>query len=145
MNDKEISGRCLCGTVRYRLASVPFDAGWCHCRTCQLNSGSPAMAFASVPACDYLVEAGTEAIGTVASSRFGHRAFCRECGTPLYMRADDQPGTIDFSLATLDAPDRVEPGFHIFYESRIAWAEAGDGLPRYARSRSEGAEITNGS
>ena len=43
----------MCGTVRFRLASAPFDAGWCHCRTCQLNSGAPAMAFASVKAGDF--------------------------------------------------------------------------------------------
>jgi hypothetical protein len=38
----------MCGAVRYELLSDPFDCGWCHCRTCQLNSGAPAMAFASI-------------------------------------------------------------------------------------------------
>jgi len=124
-----MQGGCLCGAVRFGLASEPFDAGWCHCRTCQLNSGSPAMAFASVPDADYVIERGTPA--TVKSSDFGHRGFCRDCGTPLYMRVDHQPETVDFSLATLDAPDAVAPGFHLFYASRIAWAEAGDDLPRH--------------
>ena len=124
-----MQGGCLCGAVRFRLASEPFDAGWCHCRTCQLNSGSPAMAFASVPVGDYVVEKGE--IATVKSSDFGHRGFCRDCGTPLYMRVDHQPETVDFSLATLDAPDAVAPGFHIFYASRIAWADSGDDLPRH--------------
>ena len=127
------TGGCLCGAVRYRLASAPFDAGWCHCRTCQLNSGSPAMAFASVAAGDYVIEPGEAA--TIKSSDFGHRGFCRDCGTPLYMRADHQPETVDFSLATLDEPDAVAPGYHIFYASRIAWAEAGDDLPQYPRGR----------
>jgi len=133
MNDS-LTGGCLCGAVRYRLASAPFDAGWCHCRTCQLNSGSPAMAFASVAAGDYVVEKGEPA--TVKSSEFGHRGFCRECGTPLYMRADHQPETVDFSLATLDDPAAVAPGFHIFYASRIAWAGSGDDLPTFPRGRS---------
>ena len=124
-----MQGGCLCGAVRYRLRSAPFDAGWCHCRTCQLNSGSPAMAFASVPVTDYVVEQGE--VATVRSSDFGHRGFCARCGTPLYMPVDHQPETIDFSVATLDQPDRVPPGFHIFYASRIAWAEAGDDLPRH--------------
>jgi hypothetical protein len=127
--EAELTGGCLCGAVRYRLASAPFDAGWCHCRTCQLNSGSPAMAFASVPVADYVVEKGQ--VATVKSSAFGHRGFCRDCGTPLYMRVDHQPEAVDFSLATLDAPDRVRPGFHIFHASRIAWAELGDALPRH--------------
>ena len=127
------TGGCLCGAVRYRLAGAPFDAGWCHCRTCQLNSGSPAMAFASVPEGDYVIEQGEAA--TVKSSDFGHRGFCRQCGTPLYMRVDHQPETVDFSLATLDDPNSVTPGFHIFYASRIPWAEPADDLPRHEKFR----------
>jgi hypothetical protein len=125
------TGGCLCGAVRYRLASAPFDAGWCHCRTCQLNSGSPAMAAGTVPVEDYVIELGADKVGTVKSSDFGHRGFCRECGTPLYMSVDFQPETLDFSLATLDDPARIEPGFHIFYAERIAWAEPADDLPRF--------------
>jgi hypothetical protein len=132
---EQLTGGCLCGTVRYRLASAPLEAGWCHCRTCQLNSGSPAMVFATVPKGDLVVDQGAEAIATVASSSFGHRCFCRTCGTPLYMEVDDEPATLDFSVATLDRPGAVAPTFHIFYASRIAWAEAGDTLARYERSR----------
>jgi hypothetical protein len=132
-----MEGGCMCGAVRYRLLSKPFDAGWCHCRTCQLNSGSPAMAFATVPVGDFLFEQGTELVGTVASSDTGERRFCSRCGTPFLMQETDQPGTVDFSLATLDKPQAVVPAFHIFYESRIAWAEAGDDKPRHARSRAE--------
>ena len=128
-----MKGGCLCGAVRFSLASKPFDAGWCHCRTCRLNSGSPAMVFAAVPVGDYRIEQGE--IATVKSSDFGHRAFCRDCGTPLYMRVDYEPETIDFSVATLDDPAAVAPEFHIFWASRIAWAEPADTLPRYARSR----------
>src|SRR5215210_7210759 len=109
-----LTGRCLCGAVRYRLASEPFDAGWCHCRTCQLNSGAPAMAFASVPVDDWIVEQGGLVIRQVKSSSFGHRLFCSNCGTPLAARVDHQPRTVDFSIATLDEPDAVPPGFHIF-------------------------------
>jgi hypothetical protein len=129
------TGGCLCGAIRYRLASAPFDAGWCHCRTCQLNSGSPAMAFATVPVEDYRVERGE--IATVKSSDFGHRGFCRDCGSPLFMRVDHQPETLDFSIATLDEPGGVEPGYHIFYGSRISWAGACDALPRHESFRSD--------
>lgn len=130
-----LTGGCACGGVRFRLASAPFDAGWCHCRICQLNSGSPAMAFASVAPGDYVVEAGEALIGRFASSSFGHRRFCARCGTPLLMTVDHQPETVDFSLATLDDPDAVAPGFHIFYASRIGWAAAADDLPRHDRFR----------
>jgi hypothetical protein len=125
------TGGCACGTVRYRLKSEAYDAGWCHCRTCQLNSGSPAMAFATVPFDDYDVIEGKDQVRRFASSSFGWRIFCCACGTPLAMHVQHQPETIDFSVATLDRPDEITPGFHIFYAERIAWAEACDALPRH--------------
>ena len=130
-----LSGGCLCGNVRYELKSEPFDAGWCHCRTCQLNSGAPAMVFASVREGDWVASKGEECIRTVRSSSFGHRAFCGHCGTPLYMQVDHQPETMDFSVTTLDEPDRVVPSFHIFWGSRIGWFDPGDDLPRHERFR----------
>jgi len=131
----EWTGGCACGAVRYRLASDPFDAGWCHCRTCQLNSGSPAMAFASVPVGDFRFTRGEDVVGRFGSSDFGHRRFCSRCGTPLLMQVNHQPETVDFSIATLDEPGRVAPGFHIFYGSHIPWAPAGDDLPHHDRFR----------
>ena len=129
------TGGCLCGAVRFRLASEPYDAGWCHCRTCQLNSGSPAMVFATVPFADYRYESGEAALRRIKSSSFGHRAFCSECGTPLYTHVEHQPDTLDFSVATLDQPGLVRPGFHIFWSSRVSWLEIDDGLPKFDRFR----------
>jgi hypothetical protein len=131
----EWTGGCACGTVRYRLKSDPTDAGWCHCRTCQLNSGSPAMAFATVPFNDYEVVEGQDSVKRFASSNFGWRIFCGACGSPLGMHVQHQPDTIDFSVATLDQPERLPPGFHIFYASRIPWADGCDDLPRHDRFR----------
>lgn len=130
-----LTGGCLCGAVRYELKSEPFDCGWCHCRTCQLNSGAPAMVFATVPVEDFVWTEGGGKVRKVASSSFGHREFCGECGTPLLMRVDHQPETLDFSVATLDRPEAVTPGYHIFWASRVSWFDPGDDLPRHDKFR----------
>lgn len=93
------------------------------------------MVFATVPHGDYRFVEGEESVRRVKSSSFGHRAFCGECGTPLYMKVDHQPDTVDFSVATLDEPRRVRPGFHIFWSSRVEWLKLDDGLPKYDRFR----------
>lgn len=136
----ELTGRCLCGAVRYRLRTRPTGAGWCHCRSCQLNSGSPAMAFASVPIADCIVEHGEEALARFASSDEAERWFCGKCGTPLWVQDRQNPVSRDFSLATLDRPDAVEPQFHMFWDSRIAWDRPADNHPRFARNRAEAAD-----
>ena len=93
------------------------------------------MAFASVPHRDFRFLEGADKVRRFASSGFGHRLFCGECGTPLAMAVDDQPETIDFSIATLDAPGAIAPAFHIFWSSRIAWFDPGDSRPRHDRFR----------
>jgi hypothetical protein len=130
-----LTGRCMCGTVRYKLKSEPFDCGWCNCRTCQLTSGSPAMAFASVPVEDMVWTEGASSVKTVPSSRFGHRTFCGECGTPFQMKVNHQPETVDFSVSTLDDPNAMAPGFHIFWASRVPWFDPDDDLPRFDKFR----------
>jgi len=127
----DLTGGCSCGAVRYRLASEPFDTGWCHCRVCQRISGAPALVFTSVPVADLIIERGAEALGMTSPIEFGRRQFCTRCGTPLTIAVDFQPETIDIAAATLDEPGRVTPGFHIFYASRMPWAEPGDALPRH--------------
>ncbi len=131
----EHEGGCLCGAVRYRLEGDPFDCGWCHCRTCQLNSGAPAMAFASVKAGQWVVTQGEEQVRRMRFSSFAERLFCGCCGTPLAIDYDIQPETFDFSVLTLDDPALVRPGFHIFWSSRVAWFDPGDELPKNDRFR----------
>ena len=130
-----LTGGCMCGAVRYELQSDPFDAGWCHCRTCQLTSGSAAMVFASVPEGRLMWTEGIEHVRSVPSSNFGDRSFCSQCGTQLLMKLDHQPETVDFSVATLDNPNAIAPGFHIFWSQRISWFEPADELPRHEKFR----------
>src|SRR5437868_3149978 len=40
----QIVGGCLCGQVRYSANAEPMFTGACHCKTCQKESGSGAMA-----------------------------------------------------------------------------------------------------
>jgi hypothetical protein len=117
--------------VRYRLASQPFDTGWCHCRVWQRISGAPAMVFTTVPRTDFVILQGSEHVRETCPVEFGRRQFCGSCGTPLTIAIDFQPDTLDVTAASLDDPARVAPGLHIFYASRQPWDVPGDTLPRH--------------
>ena len=93
------------------------------------------MVFSSVAPEHHAFVKGAEKVRSFRSSSFGHRQFCGECGTLLTMQVDHQPDTIDFTVATLDEPDAIAPGFHIFRASRIGWFETADDLPRHDRFR----------
>jgi hypothetical protein len=131
--DLGLMGGCACGEVRYRLATAPFDAAYCHCQTCRRISGAPVLAYASVPTGAFILLAG--APRSHRSSSFGTRTFCPACGTHLTMQVDDQPDVVDFTLASLDDPAAVEPAFHIWFGSRVRWFDVADAKPRFHRSR----------
>src|SRR5438105_2790110 len=114
-------GGCLCGAVRYRLRGAPFDAGYCHCRLCQRSAGAPTLVFASVQKSDLQILAGSPR--RYRSTSFATRSFCPQCGTQLFMELDDQPRTVDFTVASLDDPTAAPPDFHIWNASRIPWFE----------------------
>jgi hypothetical protein len=93
------------------------------------------MVFASVPDGHFSWTKGAEKVRSVKSSSFGHREFCGSCGTPFLMKVDHQPETVDFSVATLDRPEAIAPGFHIFWGSKVAWFTPDDTLPRHDKFR----------
>jgi hypothetical protein len=128
-----LTGGCLCGTVRYRLDAAPYDAGYCHCSQCRRSAGAPVLAFATVPRALFVVTSGEPK--RRRSSSIGERWFCAACGTQIAMTVAHQPDTIDFTIGSLDEPERVRPAFHIFYGEHIRWFDPADTFPRHARFR----------
>ncbi len=124
-----LEGGCACGAIRYRIAGVPTDAGFCHCRLCQRTTGAVLLASASVPAGAFVYLRGVPR--EYPSSAWGMRRFCTECGTQLEFRRHDAPDTVEVNYATLDDPSRVRPAWHIWYASRFPGLEIADDLPKH--------------
>jgi hypothetical protein len=134
-NSAEIrfEGGCSCGAVRYEVRASLTECGYCHCRMCQMASGAPVLVFASAPFNAYVVTRGEPR--KRRSSGFGERWHCADCGTPLAMRVDYEPDSIDVAVITLDEPALVAPEFHIWTESAVDWFDIDDALARFERAR----------
>jgi hypothetical protein len=130
-----LTGGCACGAIRYRLSAKPYDTGWCHCRVCQRVSGSAGMVFTTVAIGDFVVEQGLGTLGRFRSTSFGERGFCQDCGAPLTIHVRHQPGEIDIAVGSLDDPDAVSPGFHLYVDSAPVWVKPADALPQFAQLR----------
>lgn len=130
----DAEGGCLCGAIRYVVAAGEIaESGYCHCRACQRQSGSPVVAWFAVPPDRLRYLKG-------APSRFrasprAAREFCGNCATYLVFREDDATATVSINTATLDDPSLAPPAFHIYCESRIDWFETADNLPRHPHGR----------
>ncbi len=97
-------GGCLCGSVRYQVTGAPEVASVCHCRYCQLRSGS---AFSiSVYFAQDQVQLGDGVVKTheltTASGRAFDTRFCTECGTTVWWTIGTRPNSIGISGGTFD-------------------------------------------
>jgi hypothetical protein len=112
------AGGCLCGAIRYRITAAPLGTSFCHCRSCRLAAGAPAVAWVILARDALVFDRGTPV--AFASSPGKRRTFCGGCGTSLTYEREDRPDTIDMHTATLDQPDAFPPDREIFLEEKIA-------------------------
>lgn len=128
-----ITGGCLCGAVRYEVDADQLDhASYCHCTMCRRASGSAFGVSARAPSAK-LRWTGREP-KRYRSSKIAVRAFCADCGSPIYFQYDARPHYVALAVGTLDDPGAVKPELHYGIESRIPWVDIDDGLPRQETS-----------
>jgi hypothetical protein len=126
-----LEGGCLCGAVRYRITLPPVGGSLCHCRMCQRSSGGPVQASAEIPVAGFTLIKGE--LKAYRSSDAAVRHFCANCGSQISFRPAVDPTWVSVNTPTLDHPDALPPRRHIWRESRIAWFETTDTLPRHER------------
>ena len=125
-------GGCLCGDIRYRITGEPLVTSFCHCRSCRLASGGPAVAWVILRCEDLVIERGTPVM--FRSSPGVERTFCGRCGTSLTYRRADRPESIDIHTATLDHPDAFPPTREIWLEEKLAWMVSNPSFTQYPRT-----------
>ena len=128
MANEPISGGCQCGAVRYRIGGKFGRAAICHCRMCQKAFGSWGAALVTIPVANMAWTRGTPA--EFRSSAIVARGFCKDCGTPLYMREDGH-SVYDLAIGTLDDPNVAPPTEQVGIESKLAWFDRLAALPAH--------------
>ena len=81
-----LSGGCACGAIRYTCTAAPLFSLNCHCRDCQRESGSAFVPVLGVRKAAFAVSQGSPRYFEVTADS-GHattRAFCGDCGSPLF-------------------------------------------------------------
>ena len=133
MADLNLTGGCLCGEVRFRIAGPLISCNYCHCTMCRKASGAPVAAFATFAAKDFSFTKGQPA--AYSSSERAVREFCPSCGSQLTWHEKAPGADIHVSIGALDDPGQMQPTDHIWTASRVPWFEIADTLPRYRAER----------
>jgi hypothetical protein len=125
------TGRCLCGAVTYEVRGPLRDVILCHCVECR-RWGGHGGAF-SATRIEHLVVGETTALRWIESpdsSRHASRAFCTECGSSLFWKAEGAE-RVSIAAGTLDRPTGLREAAHIYTQQAGDWDELpDDGLPR---------------
>jgi hypothetical protein len=127
------TGGCLCGAVRYESAGDPVFSLQCHCRDCQRQTGSAYIAAMRVPSAGFRVTQGAPR-HYVSRSDGGNavtRAFCGDCGSPIYIQVSTRPDLVGLRVGKLDDPSGFRPDADIFVKSAQPWDYMNPALPKY--------------
>ncbi|MHA6318489.1 GFA family protein [Altererythrobacter sp. CAU 1778] len=129
-------GGCRCGAVRYEVEGAAVHHALCHCRDCQMASGSPMVAWLAIPTDNFRITKGEPQ--SYESHAGSQRQFCGTCGTPLFfINEKTLPGVVDVQSVTLDDPDAVTPQAQIQTAERRSWMQTLGDLPEFERYPSQ--------
>lgn len=133
-----ISGGCYCGALRYEAIINPMLIGICHCRDCQLFSGSAFRTASVISPADFKITRGQpnlyRKVADTGSAR--DAAFCGTCGSHICTFPEDpdaEGAFVSLRWATADQFDQIKPRIEIFCESKAAWLGDVDGATSFPR------------
>jgi hypothetical protein len=131
MNQRELTGSCLCIRVKYSVTTELLQFYLCHCEQCRKLTGS---AFASN------IQAKPAEVNWLSGAQFVKRfdfpgdrlftkVFCSECGSglPFLNKSGEK---LFIPAGSLDSDPEISPGHNIFWGDRSAWFEAGLSAPK---------------
>lgn len=113
VQEVSLTGRCLCGAVRFAgTASSPKVAA-CHCDMCRRWSSGPYFEVS----CGNAIFEGEDNITRFRSSDWAERAFCKRCGSNLFYHIIDSE---EFQIAAglLDNPSDLRLSLQVFIDEK---------------------------
>jgi hypothetical protein len=128
----EFKGGCLCGAVRYECSAEPVFSGNCHCRDCQLISGSGYVSTFFVPESSVTITGEVKYYDKNGDS--GHpvsRGFCPTCGSQVFGKPGILAGVLGIRAGSLDNPELYHPTMDIYTASAQPWDFMNPDLPKF--------------
>src|SRR4051812_26094246 len=115
------TGGCVCGDVRYEIRARPLMMFKCHCRTCQMVTGSGYTPVVLVAAKAFRLTQGALTHYSTDSIRDGQnkRGFCGRCGSRISGAESER--WLGITASSLDDPKIFQPQFEIFTSHAQPW------------------------
>ena len=124
-----VSGQCVCGDVRFRIAGALREVVYCHCHQCHKHHGAPA-AFSASDRDALELDPDQRALSWYRSSTGVQRGFCCHCGTSLFWD-DASRAYMAVSAAALAPLTPLAARAHIYTTGRPGFDTIRDDLPQF--------------
>jgi hypothetical protein len=125
-----VTGRCFCGSIRFRFNQPPVAKRACWCRDCQYLSAGNASINLIFPLASRELEG--EVRDYVSLSDGGNtmrRSFCPHCGTPLFSASSSRPDMVVVRAGALDDRELGRPEGFIWTASAPSWGLTDTDVP----------------
>jgi hypothetical protein len=121
--NKQYSGSCLCGQVKFQMTGA-FDRFYlCHCKFCQKDTGSAHAANLFSSHAQLIWNSGAEKVKNFNVPGTRHtKSFCTECGSALPNQPAGQ-GMLVVPAGCLDIDLDKTPDGHLFWSSKANWEQ----------------------
>lgn len=130
-----MKGQCYCQRIQYELNATPIFVNACHCRDCQILTGSAFAINIMVEASAVKITSETQPElktedrldkGPASDSKAYH---CPSCGIMLWGTLGDfGPGLIFLRAGTLAENEKIVPSAHFFVRSKHPWVTIPEGV-----------------
>lgn len=140
MSQNHHEGGCSCGRTRYKLTDTALIVHACHCKMCQVLTGSSHAVNVLIEAANVQLLSG-ETFDHLADTPSGHGQVITRCATcsaaiwSVYRHFARRSGcSVRFVRAgTLDHPEDYPPDVHIYTETRLQCAAQAEGKPEFRK------------
>lgn len=115
----------MCGAITYRAVVNPDRCVICHCKTCQVNSGTAFGWVVHVQDRQFDLTRGALKVceTTADSGRRRCLSFCGDCGTRIHAHTPDLPDSFfGLRVGTVNQRDRLAPKTQVWCRSAQPWA-----------------------
>ena len=124
-------GSCLCGAIRYEINGDVSEFGYCHCQSCRKASGSAHGANIGVARENLALSDPNSFLKEYESSPGKYRAFCSNCGAPIFAYLSNSSDIVRVRLGSLDTPLGKTARAHTFVSEKADWDVIADDIPQF--------------
>ena len=119
----ELSGGCACGSTRYRVSGEPLRVVACHCKDCQLRTGSAFGIGCFFASDDLEITQGSMTVfeRTSHAGNVVRIRFCETCGSSVFWETPALPNATGIAGGSFDDTDWIEPEFHVWAKFAQSW------------------------